>query len=669
LLLLSALVLCASAGEPVKWLMDEGLVIVEPVVFTEFIQEYNTSMVLFYGQGCGNCQWMMKDYKKAALQAKLQNLPVAFAKMNGQAHKDYTKNMGVTGFPHIHVFGPTKQFGYKYRGKMNAAAFIAELKRHLAGELVQTKRVVLDLTDKTFVKLIQQEASVVLFTDKNVKDTVERADYINDVALALQEQEIEGTIGVLDINKYPNVVNKSVSDQQILVYRENVTFPLPRSSDPFAMQKEITKHIYLSSVELDAESDAAERAQWMEGKNSDDVVMMLFPNQNASSLIYKKWIEFCHDKEEIKCAHTFYKPIIDSYNVTKMTIVWNRPQFYILGKGQKQQTLVQVPADTSNEYFFGDLYNEKVFKNQIPLVADHDMTTMAEIAGWQTKATVVCYFNVDYTKGKGIAKTKKMMKRIGEVAKKYWPMTTKGNEEFMIRFMIGDEIANQETLEKVKLGVAEPDDDPVVIIHNYHNHTMHAPSQDAQDNKDMSFEKYLAHLTDQWINGTLPVFYLSQEVPKHQTSPIATYVRSTLDKFMYDETKDVVIFFTKKDCSECDIILEWLKVIVKELKDEKDIVFGMIDVEQNDVDRDLFINTRAPKITMMPGGKKPERAISFPFHADIGLAAIRRYLGTNCVLALKSCPSAAPPPKASFGDIIGNDTVKAKKEKPKKAEL
>ena len=34
-----------------------------------------------------------------------------------------------------------------------------------------------------------------------------------------------------------------------------------------------------------------------------------------------------------------------------------------------------------------------------------------------------------------------MMKRIGEVAKKYWPMVKQGKDsETMIRFMIGDEV-------------------------------------------------------------------------------------------------------------------------------------------------------------------------------------------------------------------------------------
>ena len=31
------------------------------------------------------------------------------------------------------------------------------------------------------------------------------------------------------------------------------------------------------------------------------------------------------------------------------------------------------------------------------------MSSLSEVASWQTKATVVCYFNVDYTKGKGLA--------------------------------------------------------------------------------------------------------------------------------------------------------------------------------------------------------------------------------------------------------------------------
>ena len=49
---------------------------------------------------------------------------------------------------------------------INTSGFLAELKKHVQGKFVQSKRVVLDLTDKTFTKLIQQEASVVLFTDK-----------------------------------------------------------------------------------------------------------------------------------------------------------------------------------------------------------------------------------------------------------------------------------------------------------------------------------------------------------------------------------------------------------------------------------------------------------------------------------------------------------------------
>ena len=35
------------------------------------------------------------------------------------------------------------------------------------------------------------------------------------------------------------------------------------------MQKEITKHIYLSSEEMDGESDQTEKDMFMRGKNSD----------------------------------------------------------------------------------------------------------------------------------------------------------------------------------------------------------------------------------------------------------------------------------------------------------------------------------------------------------------------------------------------------------------
>ena len=43
------------------------------------------------------------------------------------------------------------------------------------------------------------------------KDTIERADFINDVALSLQEKEIEGVIGVLDINKFPSQFTTKVT--------------------------------------------------------------------------------------------------------------------------------------------------------------------------------------------------------------------------------------------------------------------------------------------------------------------------------------------------------------------------------------------------------------------------------------------------------------------------
>ena len=45
-----------------------------------------------------------------------------------------------------------------------------------------------------------------------------------------------------------------------------------------------------------------------------------------------------------------------------------------------------------------------------------------------------------------------------------------------------------------------------------------------------------------------------------------------------------MLLFTKKDCSECNVVYEWLLTIAKELKDEP-IAFGKIDVEENDIDR------------------------------------------------------------------------------------
>ena len=50
LVLFTTLVLAASASD-INWLMDSGMVILEPVVFQEFRQDFNISMVLFYGQG------------------------------------------------------------------------------------------------------------------------------------------------------------------------------------------------------------------------------------------------------------------------------------------------------------------------------------------------------------------------------------------------------------------------------------------------------------------------------------------------------------------------------------------------------------------------------------------------------------------------------------------
>ena len=49
--------------------------------------------------------------------------------------------------------------------------------------------------------------------------------------------------------------------------------------------------------------------------------------------------------------------------------------------------------------------------------------------------------------------------------------------------------------------------------------------------------------------------------------------------------------------------------------------------------REFFINLRAPKITMVPGGKVPEKAISFPYYADMAPKAIRQYIARNAVVS------------------------------------
>lgn len=646
--------------------MDGDLVVLEPWVVDQFKQDFPTSMLLFYGKGCGSCMWMMGAYREAAKTAKEQNLPIKFGIMNGNANRPFTKNLGAKGFPHIHVFGEqVMPFGYHYTGKMEADSFMRELKQHADGTFKPKSDMTKTLTSETYNDFINQTDYVVVLYTSSKNDN----PMYKFISYALHEMKAEGQdeipVGVLNVTEHKGAALAEHSANMVMGFRKGFPYEFYGQSNVVQMKEELLRRSFIPSTELTLASvkDSNVRQAYFEGQSTEDVVVaFLRPADNKiDSEILARWNNWCFGAEQIDCAHTFDLNLAQKYKVKGYKLIWTRPDMFVYHETQPRSTQIpSVPFKTDVD--FVTLWQDNMKDLFLPLVGYYDMTYYHDLSNWISNTVVVCYFNVDY--GANYEETMRMMHRIETVAANYFNMTKEnvGNHA-PIRFAVAGEIVNADFLAKYDLSREDADDNPLIIIHNNYNHTEHLPTQEEQMENDMKFETYLESVVDSFLAGSLPAFMRAESPPKSQTYPINTVVSSTLYETMMDKSKDVVIFFNqKRGCEECKVILKWLEQIADEVKLEP-LRIVQLDIFENNLNRTMFPYQKAPRLLMMPGGEKPEETIGFPWEMDMNLQRIKGFIGFNAKLSFTSCKDTTN--KQSIEDLIakpGKDNKKVDKK-------
>lgn len=647
----------AKEEKPAEWIHDDDIYILEPWVVDKFKAQFLNVMILFYGKGCGNCQWMMGEYRKAAKTAKQKKLGMKFAMMNGIANRDFTKNLGVNGFPHIHVFGEMIPTGYQYKGKMVVSEFIKELMQHAEGRFKPAPRQTVELTDKNFAAWTEQDRSLVIFTHTGDDNLI--LPFIDETIVNMKEagEELILPVGVLNTTVYKGLAPAEDVTKGTVVYRKGVAFDFWVQSNIRELKEELVNRYYSDSISQELTMDNVEeneklRGEFFEGTGTENILIFAAAGQDYKSEIVQKWLRQCYKNDDMRCGHTFDRALIKKYKMKNYHLMWNRPSVWPLKSNQKPTTILPkkpIKVDAG----FMDVWSDHIKDVLLPLVIPYDVEGYRNRAHWGTMAVVVAYFNINFGTDQ-----RRIVKQLAKVARKYDGLK---HDKAPVQFAIADEIANHDFLYKFGLHGRELEDDPVIVIHDCYNHTDHAPNADEQYLKNSKFEDYVTTVVDRYLQNEIPPLTMSEPVPKHQTSSITTLVRETFNATVTDPKKDVVVFMTLDNCPECDKIEKWLEDIADQIEAmEEPCIVTKINMDKNTLPRDPWTFQSGPRLYMVPGGSRNETVEWFPGYMDMNPPLIKQFMGQTAKLSFKNCHA---PKKETFKNVVGvNDELKSKDE-------
>lgn len=116
----------------------------------------------------------------------------------------------------------------------------------------------------------------------------------------------------------------------------------------------------------------------------------------------------------------------------------------------------------------------------------------------------------------------------------------------------------------------------------------------------------LREFIDDFLSDSLEPYLLSELAPRKGLGPVRTVVGSTFSDIVYDSTKNVVIKLCIPSIHECHEAEKWYFRAASEYKQQKDIVFGEINVELNDVSISKKKFKDLPAILFSPKGSVGE---------------------------------------------------------------
>jgi len=95
-------------------------------------------------------------------------------------------------------------------------------------------------------------------------------------------------------------------------------------------------------------------------------------------------------------------------------------------------------------------------------------------------------------------------------------------------------------------------------------------------------KKEIIEFLKQYFNGNLKPSYKSQELRVDNSKAVKTLVGNNFNDIVYDESKNVLVYFHKPDCQICAKMTFRFERVAKRFAGISDIVFAQIDVENND---------------------------------------------------------------------------------------
>jgi protein disulfide-isomerase A4 len=117
----------------------------------------------------------------------------------------------------------------------------------------------------------------------------------------------------------------------------------------------------------------------------------------------------------------------------------------------------------------------------------------------------------------------------------------------------------------------------------------------------------LKEFVDSFLEGSLEPYYSSETPPKKGFGPVRTIVGTTFKKIVYDYSKNVVVLFCIPTLPKCKEASQWFSDAAKMFyKVDKNIVFGDINVELNDIPFEHFKFDDLPTLFFSPETSKGE---------------------------------------------------------------
>ena len=115
----------------------------------------------------------------------------------------------------------------------------------------------------------------------------------------------------------------------------------------------------------------------------------------------------------------------------------------------------------------------------------------------------------------------------------------------------------------------------------------------------------LTEFVEDYLSDNLTPYYMSEPPPRKGVGPVRTVVGSTFSKIVYDSSKNVVVKFCVSSLSTCQEAEVWYRRAAANYN-EKDLVFGEINVELNDVPITKMKFDELPALVFSPKGSKDE---------------------------------------------------------------